>query len=47
MEPAAVQERLRAAGVHVSVRGKAVRISPHEYNTERDLQALVDVLLSP
>jgi selenocysteine lyase/cysteine desulfurase len=47
MEPAAVQERLRAAGVHVSVRGKAVRISPHVYNTERDLQALVDVLLSP
>jgi selenocysteine lyase/cysteine desulfurase len=30
--------------VFVSVRGDSVRVSPHVYNEERDIQALIDVL---
>ena len=32
--------RLAAEGVFVSVRGESVRISPHLYNTERDVERL-------
>ncbi len=41
-------ERCRAAltaeKIHVSVRGSAIRISPHVYNDTHDLQRLADVL---
>ena len=35
---------LRARGVHVSLRGTAVRVAPNVYNDERDVAALMDVL---
>jgi cysteine desulfurase/selenocysteine lyase len=37
-------ERLRAAQVHVSLREGALRISPHLYNSERDIDRLLAVL---
>ena len=41
-------DRLRTAlvdgSVHVSVRGTAIRVSPHVYNDARDVEALVDIL---
>lgn len=36
--------RLAAAGVYVSVRGDAVRVSPHVYNDPADIDRLVEVL---
>jgi selenocysteine lyase/cysteine desulfurase len=36
--------RLAAADVHVSVRGDAIRVSPHLYNDETEIDRLVDVL---
>ncbi|NNE47130.1 MAG: aminotransferase, partial [Rhodothermales bacterium] len=43
-------DRLRTAlvdgSVHVSVRGTAIRVSPHVYNDARDVEALVDILKS-
>lgn len=39
-------EKLRAAQVFVSLRENALRISPHLYNTERDITKLVSVLSS-
>ena len=36
--------RLTAHDVYVSVRGESVRVSPHLYNTERDVDRLFDVL---
>jgi selenocysteine lyase/cysteine desulfurase len=39
-----LSERLRAAQVHVSVRGDVVRISPHVYNDLDDIARLVDEL---
>lgn len=41
----ALEEQLADRNVVVSVRGNAVRISPHLYNTERDLAALRKVML--
>jgi selenocysteine lyase/cysteine desulfurase len=35
---------MASAGVHVSVRGDAVRVSPHVYNDEADIDRLVEVL---
>jgi selenocysteine lyase/cysteine desulfurase len=40
----AVMQRLASARVHVSLRGTAIRVSPHLYNTPRDMQALVEAL---
>lgn len=40
----AVNERLRARRVHVSLRGSAIRVSPHVYNDARDIEALADAL---
>ncbi len=37
-------ERLRAEGIHVSVRDGCVRISPHLHNDEADLRRLTDAL---
>lgn len=36
--------RLAAAGVYVSVRGTAIRVSPHLYNTYEDVERLFQVL---
>lgn len=36
--------RLAAQNIYVSVRGNALRIAPHLYNNERDLQRLCDTL---
>lgn len=40
----AVAQHMAAAGVHVSVRGRMLRVSPHIYNTERDVQRLFEAL---
>lgn len=37
-------ERLRAAQVHVSLREGGLRISPHLYNSERDINRLLTIL---
>lgn len=42
----AVNDRLRARKVHVSLRGSAIRVSPHVYNDARDIDALADALAS-
>ncbi len=43
-DPAALAERLKAAGVVVSLRGGVIRVSPHFYNTEGDLDRLLEGL---
>lgn len=40
----ALYEKLRAAGVFVSLREGSLRIAPHLYNTERDVDRLIKVL---
>ena len=40
----ALAERLSAARVLVSLRGSSIRVSPHLYNTSRDMDALVAAL---
>jgi selenocysteine lyase/cysteine desulfurase len=42
--PQRLQAALAARSVHVSVRGAALRVSPHVYNDERDLDALIEAL---
>lgn len=42
--PADLPERLAAAAVYVSVRGNAIRVSPHLYNTAADVARLFAVL---
>lgn len=42
----ALGARLSAAGVHVSLRGDVIRVSPHLYNTAGDMAALAAVLTS-
>ncbi|QIN80671.1 aminotransferase class V-fold PLP-dependent enzyme [Rubrobacter marinus] len=42
--PGDLAARLAAEGVYVSVRGRSLRVSPHLYNTERDVERLFDVL---
>jgi selenocysteine lyase/cysteine desulfurase len=42
--PAGLPERLTAARVFASVRGDALRITPHLYNTEQDRLQLLEVL---
>jgi selenocysteine lyase/cysteine desulfurase len=39
-----VQEKLAKRKVAISMRGSAVRVSPHLYNDEADMQALMDAL---
>jgi selenocysteine lyase/cysteine desulfurase len=42
--PADLADRLAAARVFVSVRGDSIRVAPHLYNDERDVQRFVSVL---
>jgi len=44
MQMTDLKARLQQAGVFVSYRGEAIRISPHVYNTKEDLQLLLDSL---
>ena len=39
-----LQERLASARVHVSRRGEALRVSPHVYNDQDDVEALIGAL---
>ena len=41
VDPRRVQAQLREARVHVSVRGRVIRVSPHVYNDREDVDALV------
>ena len=43
-DPIAIQQALLARNVSVSVRGRALRVSPNVYNDEQDVQAFVDAL---
>jgi selenocysteine lyase/cysteine desulfurase len=42
--PERIEERLAAAGVHVSLRGERMRITPHLYNDEADVERLLTAL---
>jgi selenocysteine lyase/cysteine desulfurase len=42
--PAGIDKQLARANVFVSLRGNAIRISPHLYNNDADIDALVEVL---
>jgi selenocysteine lyase/cysteine desulfurase len=42
--PSGVTDRLASAGVHVSLRGTSLRVTPHVYNDEADSAALVAAL---
>lgn len=42
--PEGIEERLAAGGVHVSLRGERMRITPHLYNDEADAERLFDAL---
>lgn len=44
LDPQALADRLRAADVIISLRGDVIRVSPHFYNTEQDLQRLLEAL---
>ncbi|MFO1069103.1 MAG: aminotransferase class V-fold PLP-dependent enzyme [Geminicoccaceae bacterium] len=44
LDPETVRSALAARRIHVSVRGSAVRVSPHVYNDEADLARLADAL---
>jgi selenocysteine lyase/cysteine desulfurase len=43
--PEDLAARLASDNVFVSVRGRSIRVSPHLYNTERDVERLFDSLL--
>lgn len=43
-EPANLAAALAEANVHVSIRGTAVRVSAHAFNTPQDIDRLIDVL---
>jgi selenocysteine lyase/cysteine desulfurase len=42
--PTGLPERLGAENVYVSVRGQSMRITPHLYNNEADVDRLIGVL---
>ncbi|MEE8555057.1 MAG: aminotransferase class V-fold PLP-dependent enzyme, partial [bacterium] len=41
-----IQQELNRRGVHVSLRGTAIRVSPHVYNTAADMAALAEALIA-
>lgn len=42
--PAGLGDRLKAAGVHVSIRGDSIRIAPHLHTTQADVDRLLGAL---
>lgn len=40
-----IKAKLEAAKIYVSIRGNAIRVAPHVYNTSADMDALVNCLL--
>ncbi len=44
LEPEVCRQYLVQQRIHVSVRGSAIRVSPHVYNDEQDLERLTDAL---
>ena len=46
-DPAAASERLTAAGVIHSLRENAIRLSPHFYNTEEEIETALALLTGP
>lgn len=44
LDPAALLQRLQAAGVLVSHRGDCIRVSPHGYNTADEVDRLLAAL---
>ena len=46
VDPTGTAAHLKSRGIHVSVRGQFVRVSPHIYNDTADLEALVSALES-
>ena len=44
MDPESCRQHLARLHIHVAVRGASVRVSPHVYNDEGDLERLVDAL---
>ena len=42
--PQNIHQQLAAHHVHVSIRGEAMRVTPHLYNTDRDIDRLFEVL---
>lgn len=44
MDPEACRQHLARQQIYVAVRGNAVRVSPHVYNDEHDLEQLADAL---
>ena len=44
VDPSALARRLASEDVHVSIRGDAVRVSAHVYNTDDDVDRLLSVL---
>lgn len=46
VDSAVLAEKLHAAGVIVSLRGDVIRVSPHFYNNQHELERLLEVLSS-
>jgi selenocysteine lyase/cysteine desulfurase len=46
VDPARLVPELEARSITVSLRGSAVRVAPHVYNGEEDLQALLEAIRS-
>ena len=44
LDAATLAARLQEAGIIVSARGDVIRVSPHFYNSEADLERLLDAL---
>jgi selenocysteine lyase/cysteine desulfurase len=42
--PPELADRLAAQNVHVSIRGDVIRVSPHLYNDERDVERLMTAM---
>ena len=40
-----LKNKLDQKGVYVSIRGNAIRVAPHVYNTEEDIDKLVSCIL--
>jgi selenocysteine lyase/cysteine desulfurase len=43
--PPGLPEKLRQAQIHVSIRGRSIRVAPHLYNDKKDTDRLFEVLV--